>query len=65
MVFLIRLSVFFQYFCQPLFLRNKTEFTGSKKAGGEGRAGGWWWGGGLENGDGPGVKVPGNFFVSG
>ena len=49
---------FFQYFCQP-FLQTRLSLLALKKQ--EGGGGG----GGLGNGDGPGVKAPGNFFVSG
>ena len=49
---------FFQYFCQP-FLQTRLSLLALKKQ--EGRGGR----GGLGHGDGPGVKAPGNFFVSG
>ena len=49
---------FFQYFCQP-FLQTRLSLLALKKQ--EVRGGR----GGLGNGDGPGVKAPGNFFVSG
>ena len=49
---------FFQYFCQP-FLQTRLSLLALKKQ--EGRGGR----GVLGNGDGPGVKAPGNFFVSG
>lgn len=49
---------FFQYFCQS-FLQTRLSLLALKKQ--EGRGGR----GGLGNGDGPGVKAPGNFFVSG